>query len=153
MASAAAMAHTTQTGENAAGHGCQLQAVLDAHGLGTKHNQHSVRKRHERSGLGERSEWRGPGTAYTYTTSDKEKCKRLDRHAASQRWLQRRPWPTKPKPAKMPPAMGVRCKPCWAIDSGMALGEPIAIRMATPDDCHLRVPQHDAGSCHECRPL
>ena len=25
------MAHTTYTGQNAAGHGCQLQAVLDAH--------------------------------------------------------------------------------------------------------------------------
>jgi len=56
------MAHRTYTGTNAAGHGCQLQAVLDAHGLGTSRNRHSVRKRHERSGLGERSERRGPGT-------------------------------------------------------------------------------------------
>ena len=65
MASAAAMAHTTYTGSNAAGHGRPLQAVLDAHGLGTSRNRRDIRKRHERSGLGERSEWRGPGTAHT----------------------------------------------------------------------------------------
>ena len=57
------MAHTTYTGQNAAGHGRPLQAVLDAHGLGTSRNPHDVPKRRERSGLGERSERRGPGTA------------------------------------------------------------------------------------------
>ena len=65
MASAAAMAHTTHTGQTAAGHGRPLQAVLAAHGLRTSRNLQSILKRHERSGLGERSEWRGPGTAHT----------------------------------------------------------------------------------------
>jgi hypothetical protein len=65
MASAAAMARTTYTGQIAAGHGRPLEAVLDAHGLGTSRNRHDVPKRHERSGLGERSEWRGPGTTHT----------------------------------------------------------------------------------------
>jgi hypothetical protein len=51
--------------EKGAGHGCRLQAVLDARGTGSKHDRHSVRKRHERSGLGERSEWRGPARSHT----------------------------------------------------------------------------------------